>query len=107
MVTKAATTTNCTMIRIRIGIVFLINDIITFENAVITATASPITIAGFNWEVTAREEQIPNTCTSTGLSTLNGLVKTSLFSFENSLLISLFLLFIYHLKMSYTWKDNL
>ena len=31
------------------------------EKAVMTVTLSPITMAGFNWEVTASAEQIPRT----------------------------------------------
>ncbi|CUQ60467.1 Uncharacterised protein [Segatella copri] len=36
-------------------------EIITLENAVMIVTASPITMAGFSWEVTARALQIPST----------------------------------------------
>ena len=63
----------------RLGIVLRINEIITFEKAVMTVTESPITIAGFNCEVTASAEQIPSTWTRIGLSRLSGLVNASLF----------------------------
>ena len=63
----------------RLGMVFRITDIIRFENAVIIATANPITIAGFNCDVTASAEQIPRICTRIGLSSLKGFLKTSLF----------------------------
>jgi hypothetical protein len=62
-------------------------DITKLLNAVMIATEMPITKAGFNCEVTAREEHIPNTWTAIGLSRFKGLVKASLFSFENSVLI--------------------
>lgn len=84
MVTRAATTTSWTMIRMRVGIVLRIMDIMTFANAVITVTASPMTIAGFNCDVTARAEQIPRTCTRTGLFPFSGVRKTSRFSLDNS-----------------------
>ena len=71
------------MIRIRFGIVLRINEITTFENAVIMVTESPITMAGSSFEVTASAEQIPSTCTVTGLFMLIGLENTSLFLAEN------------------------
>ena len=43
------------------------------------------TIAGSNLEVTASAEQIPNTCTVTGLFMLIGVENTSLFLAENKL----------------------
>jgi hypothetical protein len=62
------------------------------ENAVITVTERPITIAGSNCEVTANAEQIPNTCIAMGLFILRGDEKTSPFSLENNLLISYLLI---------------
>ena len=47
--------------RMRLGMVLRMMEIITFEKAVMTVTASPITMAGFNCDVTASAEQIPNT----------------------------------------------
>lgn len=79
MITSAATTTSWTMMRTLLGIVFLINDIMTFENASTAITEMPITIAGSNFAVTARQEQMPRTCTITGLSFDNGLYNTDLF----------------------------
>ena len=56
----------------------------TFENIVIIVTESPITIAGSNFAVTANEEQIPKTCTVTGLFIPIGVNKTSLFFCDNN-----------------------
>ena len=67
--------------------VFLINEMITLEKAVITVTESPITIAGFNCEVTAKAEQMPSTCPTMGLSRFKGPVRTSLFRFEKRLIV--------------------
>lgn len=91
MVTKAATTTNCTIMRMRLGIVTRINEIIKLENAVMMVTASPITIAGFNCEVTAKALQMPSTWTMMGLSRLRGLVNASLFCLLNNDIIVLLL----------------
>ena len=55
------------MMRIRLGMVLRIIEIITFAKAVITVTASPITMAGLSCDVTARAEQIPSTCTRIGV----------------------------------------
>ena len=87
MVTKAATTTSCTTMRMRLGMVLRMSEIITFEKAVITVTARPITMAGFNWLVTASAEQMPSTCTSIGWSRLSGLVNASLFCLLNSAIV--------------------
>ena len=64
-------------------------EIITLENAVMIVTASPITMAGFNCEVTAKALQIPSTWTRTGLSPFNGLMNASLFCLLNNAIISL------------------
>jgi len=48
--------------------------IIRFEKPVTMVTDKAITMAGFNWTVTARAEQIPNTCTVIGFSSFNGFV---------------------------------
>ena len=91
MVTSAATTTSCTIIRILTGIVLRITEIITFEKAVITATASPITMAGLSCDVTAKALQMPRTCTIIGLFRWRGSVKASLFCFENKLILKPFI----------------
>ena len=82
MMTKAATTTNCTMIRIRVGIVFRNRERMTLEKAVTAVTERPITIAGSSLAVTARAEQIPSTRTMTGLPLLKGLNNTPRFLAE-------------------------
>ena len=56
MMTKAATTTSWTIIRMLLGIVLRISDIITFENAVTAVTEIPMTIAGSSFAVTAKQE---------------------------------------------------
>ncbi len=61
MVTRAATTTSCTMMRMRLGMLLRMSEIITLENAVMTVTERPITMAGSSWLVTANAEQIPRT----------------------------------------------
>ena len=60
------------MIRIRIGIVLRISEIITLDIATMIVTAIPITNAGFSCTVTASAEHIPNTCTTTGLFKFKG-----------------------------------
>ena len=65
------------MIRMREGMVLRISEIVTLEKAVITVTDNPITMAGSNCEVTAKDEQMPNTCATTGLSKLRGALRTS------------------------------
>ena len=71
------------MMRMRLGMVLRMSEMITLENAVMMVTASPMTIAGFSCEVTARAEQMPSTWTMMGLSRFSGLLNTSLFCFEN------------------------
>ena len=68
---------------------YLIDIIDTMVKADYEVTASPMTMAGLSCEVTASAEQIPSTCTRMGWLRLRGLANTSLFSFENSLLIVL------------------
>ena len=46
MVTRAATTTNWTMMRMRIGMVLRISEMMTLENATMMVTARPMTMAG-------------------------------------------------------------
>ncbi|MPN26723.1 hypothetical protein SDC9_174148 [bioreactor metagenome] len=79
------------MIRMRLGIVFLSREIITFENATIMVTDKPITRAGSSFAVTASAEQIPNTCTVIGLFLLNGPRKTAFVLSDINLLIFRFL----------------
>ena len=79
MMTKAATTTSWTIIRMLLGIVLRISDIITFENAVTAVTEIPMTIAGSSFAVTAKQEHMPRTCTITGLSFDRGLNNAALF----------------------------
>ena len=62
------------MILIRLGIVFLINEIRKLESPVTRVTEIPITIAGSNFTVTARAEQIPSTSTVIGLALIIGVV---------------------------------
>ena len=54
------------------------NEMITFANANTAVTEMPITIAGSNFAVTASAEQMPSTCTITGLFFENGLKNTVL-----------------------------
>ena len=62
-----ATTTSCTMIRTRPGMVFLSSDRIRLEMPQTTITERAMTRAPFRVTVTAREEQIPRTSTVMGL----------------------------------------
>jgi hypothetical protein len=57
-------------------------------------TERPITMAGSSLEVTASAEQIPNTCTVTGLFMPIGVENTSLFLAENKLPIFVLLLIL-------------
>ena len=54
-----------------------------FAKAVTTKTLTPITIAGSNFTVIAREEQIPRTCTVTGLDSFKGSFRILIFFLEN------------------------
>ena len=74
------------MMRMRMGIVLRMTEMITLEKAVMTVTASPMTMAGFSCEVTANAEQMPSTCTNIGLSRFSGLPRTSLFCLLNKLI---------------------
>ena len=77
IVTRAATTTSCTTIRMRLGTVLRMMEMIRLLNAVMTVTASPITRAGFSCDVTANAEQMPSTWISTGFMMFSGAMKTS------------------------------
>lgn len=59
---------------------------------------NPVTVQvlgiGSSLAVTAKAEQIPSTCTVTGLFMPSGAENTSLFFFENNCPISLFLIII-------------
>ena len=77
-------TTSCTMIRIRFGIVLRSSEMITLAKATTAVTEIPITIAGSSFDVTASAEQIPNIWTMTGLFTLSGPNRTSLFFSDNN-----------------------
>jgi hypothetical protein len=57
---------------------------ITFAKATTAVTEMPITIAGSNLDVTAKAEQIPSICTTTGLLTFSGPTNISLFFFDNN-----------------------
>jgi hypothetical protein len=71
------------MIRIRFGIKSRISEIAKFENATTRVTPIAITKVGFIEAVTANDEQIPNTCTVTGLSSSNGSVTNFFLLLEN------------------------
>ena len=75
------------MIRILVGIVLRISDMITLENASTAITDMPITIAGSSFAVTASTEQIPSICTITGLVLDNGLRNTRLLSVFSAMII--------------------
>ena len=66
------------MMRMLVGMVLRRREIITFEKARTAITEIPITSAGSSLAVTARAEQMPSTCTITGLSLENGLKNMSL-----------------------------
>ena len=76
--TRAATTTSCTMMRMLVGMVLRISEMITLEKASTAITDMPMTRAGSSFAVTARQEHIPSTCTTTGLSLEKGLKKICL-----------------------------
>ncbi|MPN55108.1 hypothetical protein SDC9_202787 [bioreactor metagenome] len=78
-ITSIATTTSCTIILIRFGIVFLMSEMMKLEKPVTTVTDIAITIAGSSFTVTARAEQIPNTSTVTGFFLKIGSVNILLF----------------------------
>ncbi len=76
-------TTNCTMILMRGGMVFLSKEITTLPMAVTKVTDSAITKAGSSFAVTASAEQMPSTCMVMGFSRFRGEVKSFLFLVEN------------------------
>jgi hypothetical protein len=49
------------MIRTRLGMVFLINEMTKLDITITNITEIAITKVGFIWVVTAKAEQIPNT----------------------------------------------
>ncbi len=59
-----------------VGMVLRMSDIITLEKARTAITEMPITMAGSSLAVTASTEQMPSTCTITGLFFEKGLKKT-------------------------------
>src|SRR5690606_33045901 len=61
IITKAATTTNCTMILILEGMIFLIREITTFPTPNTAITETAIITEAFNCAVIANAEQIPST----------------------------------------------
>ncbi len=65
------------MIRIEVGMVLRRSEIITFASASTAVTEIVMTTAGSSLAVTARAEQIPSTCTMTGLSFDKGLTRGS------------------------------
>ena len=71
------------MIRMLLGIVFRISEMMTFENASTAVTEIPITNAGSSFAVTARAEQIPRIWTITGLLGDRGLNNIALFFLLN------------------------
>ena len=92
MITRAATTTSCTIMRMFVGMVLRMSDMMTFENASTAMTDMPITRAGSSFAVTARHEHMPNTCTTTGLSLEKGLKKISLLLVFSAMISSYYLL---------------
>jgi hypothetical protein len=66
------------MMRMLVGMVLRMSDMMTHANANTAITDMPITIAGSSLAVTANAEQMPSTCTITGLSFDNGLNNTCL-----------------------------
>ena len=71
------------MIRILEGIRLRIREMTTLPTPKTKSTEKDMTMAGSNLTVIAKAEQIPNTCTVIGLSSLSGLEMSFLFFFEN------------------------
>ncbi len=76
--------------RMLVGMVLRIRDMITLLKASTAITESPITSAGSSLAVTARTEHIPSTWTITGLSFENGLNRTLLFDIFSDMMESVF-----------------
>ena len=93
MMTNAATTTSCTMMRILPGMVLRNSEMMTLEKASTAVTEIAMTKAGSSLAVTARAEQMPNTCTMTGLLRESGPKSISLFFFDNSISLILYYYF--------------
>jgi hypothetical protein len=55
---------------------FLMSEITQLERATTAVTEMAITIVGFIWVVTAKEEHIPRTCMVTGLLSDKGSVRS-------------------------------
>jgi hypothetical protein len=75
------------MMRIDVGIVLRINEMMTFDNANTATTESVITNAGSSLVVTANAEQIPNTWTITGFSFDKGFKNAILEAFDMARII--------------------
>ena len=76
------------MMRMLVGMVLRISEMMTLLKASTAITERPMTIAGSSLTVTASTEQMPRICTMTGLFLEKGLKNTLLFD------IRLWLLFV-------------
>ena len=78
------------MIRMLVGMVLRMSDIMTLENASTAVTDMPITMAGSSFAVTASTEQMPSICTTTGLLRDRGFRKTCLLSVFSAMAVKMY-----------------
>jgi hypothetical protein len=76
MVTRAAMTVSCTIMRMRPGTPLRSKEMARLLKAATKVTAMAMTMEGFSAAVTARALQMPSTCTVTGLLSLKGSVSS-------------------------------
>ena len=87
------------------GMVLRISEIITDAKASTAMTLMPITIAGSSLAVTARAEQMPSTCTITGLSLDSGLKNTAEFFTFSAMVYLLLPAFFTSLSLTFFRKS--
>ena len=75
------------MMRMLVGIVLRMSEMITLAKASTAITEMPMTMAGSSLAVTASTEQMPSTCTTTGLFFDRGLKSTSVFLIFSAILL--------------------
>ena len=78
------------MMRMLPGIVLRNNEMMTLEKASTAVTETAMTKAGSILAVTASAEQIPNTCTMTGLLRESGPKSVCRFFFDNNISLTYF-----------------
>ena len=85
MITSEATTTSCTMMRIRSGTRLRSNEMMTLPPIITKSTERLMMTACWSCTVIASAEQMPNTCTVMGLLSSRGSLRSLRFFLLNKL----------------------